>query len=89
VGFLSGCTFHLLEFCEIIKHFNWISFFGHLFVGNNAFVSDKFLSSFLHLLGKNKSNKKRWLEPSLERQKGKPQKGQKTRSPQEPKKGES
>ncbi len=81
---MSGCAFHLLEFqCEIIIPFNWIIFFGHLFVGNNAIVSDKFfvISS---LMGKEKSNKNRWLELSPEIQKGKPKKGQKMHSPQSP-----
>ncbi len=72
----------------LLIHFNWIIFFGHLFVGNNAFVSDKFLSSLLYWVKKNPT-KNPWLEPSPERQKGKPKKGQKMRSSQEPKKGES
>jgi hypothetical protein len=36
-----------------------------------------------------KSNENQWPEPSHGRQKGRPMKSQKTRSPQEPKKGES
>jgi hypothetical protein len=33
--------------------------------------------------------KNQWLEPSHERQNGRPKKGQKMHNPQEPKKGES
>ncbi len=44
---------------------------------------------YKHPRGDKKSNKNQWLEPSHERQKGRPKKGQQTHNPHKPKKGRS